>query len=80
MNSIEWRDGKLILLDQTLLPRQEVYLELDDYREVARAIKEMRVRGAPAIGVAAAYGVALGARAIDSQDMVDFQDPPGPRV
>ena len=73
MNSIEWRDGKLILLDQTLLPRQEVYLELDDYREVARAIKEMRVRGAPAIGVAAAYGVALGARAIDSQDMVDFK-------
>ena len=73
MNSIEWRDGKLILLDQTLLPRQEVYLELDEYREVARAIKEMRVRGAPAIGVAAAYGVALGARAIDSQDMVDFK-------
>ena len=73
MNSIEWRDGKLILLDQTLLPRQEVYLELDDYREVARAIKEMRVRGAPAIGVAAAYGVALGARALDSQDMVDFK-------
>ena len=73
MNSIEWRDGKLILLDQTLLPRQEVYLELDDYREVARAIKEMRVRGAPAIGVAAAYGVALGARAIDSMGMVDFK-------
>ena len=73
MNSIEWRDGKLILLDQTLLPRQEVYLELDEYREVARAIKEMRVRGAPAIGVAAAYGVALGARALDSQDMVDFK-------
>ena len=73
MNSIEWRDGKLILLDQTRLPRQEVYLELDDYREVARAIKEMRVRGAPAIGVAAAYGVALGARAIDSTDMLDFK-------
>ena len=78
MNSIEWRDGKLILLDQTLLPRQEVYLELDEYREVARAIKEMRVRGAPAIGVAAAYGVALGARAIDSQDMVDFKARLGP--
>ena len=78
MNSIEWRDGKLILLDQTLLPRQEVYLELDDYREVARAIKEMRVRGAPAIGVAAAYGVALGARAIDSQDMADFKVRLGP--
>ena len=78
MNSIEWRDGKLILLDQTLLPRQEVYLELDDYREVARAIKEMRVRGAPAIGVAAAYGVALGARAIDSQDMADFKARLGP--
>ena len=78
MNSIEWRDGKLILLDQTLLPRQEVYLELDDYREVARAIKEMRVRGAPAIGVTAAYGVALGARAIDSQDMADFKARLGP--
>ena len=78
MNSIEWRDGKLILLDQTLLPRQEVYLELDDYREVARAIKEMRVRGAPAIGVTAAYGVALGAWAIDSQDMADFKARLGP--
>ncbi len=73
MNSIEWRDGKLRLLDQTLLPRQEVQLDLDDYREVARAIREMRVRGAPAIGVAAAYGVALGADGIASDGVADFR-------
>ena len=58
---IEWLGNKVKLLDQTRLPREEVYLELNDYQEVAAAIKEMRIRGAPAIGVAGAYGIALGA-------------------
>ncbi len=62
--TIEWVSGKVRLIDQTRLPWEEVYLELSDYREVARAIKEMRIRGAPAIGIAAAYGVALGAQGI----------------
>jgi methylthioribose-1-phosphate isomerase len=60
---IQWdRDKKtLILLDQTLLPREETYLEYNDPGEVAVAIRDLVVRGAPAIGCAAAYGVALAA-------------------
>ena len=60
----EWLGDRLRVLDQTRLPQKEVYLELRDYREVAEAIKTLRVRGAPAIGVAAGYGVALGALGI----------------
>ena len=57
---VEWRNGAVVLLDQRLLPMQEVYRVYRDHREVARAIKDMVVRGAPAIGVAAAMGIALG--------------------
>lgn len=56
-----WRDGRVFLLDQTRLPAEEVYLELSDWRQVDVAIKTMQVRGAPAIGIAAAFGVALAA-------------------
>ena len=58
---IVWADGKVRLIDQTLLPHREVWLEIADYRDVVAAIKEMRIRGAPAIGVAGAYAVALAA-------------------
>ena len=61
---IEWLGDKVRLLDQTRLPHEEVYLELDDYRGIASAIKEMKIRGAPAIGIAGAYAVALGAQKI----------------
>ena len=54
-------EGRLRLLDQTVLPCDEVYLECADERQVAQAIASMRVRGAPAIGIAAAYGLALAA-------------------
>ena len=57
---VEWRNGAVVLLDQRLLPLQEVYRVYRDHRDVARAIKDMVVRGAPAIGVAAAMGIALG--------------------
>lgn len=57
--SIEYRDDKLILIDQTKLPLEETYIETDDYGRIALAIERLEVRGAPAIGVAAAYGVAL---------------------
>ena len=60
---IAWADGRLRLLDQTKLPGEEVWLTLSDHHQVAEAISSMRVRGAPAIGVAAAYGVALAAAA-----------------
>jgi methylthioribose-1-phosphate isomerase len=60
--TLEWRGDRLVLLDQTLLPGEEVYREYTDYRSVALAISDMVVRGAPAIGVAAAFGAALAAR------------------
>ena len=69
---IEWLGNKVKLLDQTRLPREEVYLELSDYQEVAAAIKEMRIRGAPAIGVAVAYGIALGALKIEAASRDEF--------
>ncbi len=70
---LEWRDNKLILLDQTRLPAEEVYLEIRDYRELVAAIKCLAVRGAPAIGIAAAYGVALGALQIQTADVAAFR-------
>jgi methylthioribose-1-phosphate isomerase len=69
---IAWANDRLRLLDQTRLPAEERWLELDDHRAVAAAIREMRVRGAPAIGVAAAYGVALAARHCTAPDMPAF--------
>src|ERR1041384_6913091 len=57
---IEWTDRGVVMLDQRRLPSEEIKHTYTDYREVARAIREMVIRGAPAIGVAAAMGVALG--------------------
>ena len=62
--TIEWRDDAVIMIDQTRLPGEEVYNSYRDFREVAEAIRGMVIRGAPAIGVAAAMGIALGARDI----------------
>lgn len=62
--TIEWRDNKVVMLDQTKLPGEEVYNEYSDFKSVAEAIRGMVIRGAPAIGVAAAMGIALGAREI----------------
>jgi len=70
--TIEWVDEKIKLLDQTKLPHQEVYLECEDYHTVADAIKTMKVRGAPAIGVAAAMGIALGAQNLQQKNMEAF--------
>ena len=60
VKTIEWHNDRVIMLDQRLLPHQEEYLVCRDYKEVAAAIRAMVIRGAPAIGVAAAMGVALG--------------------
>jgi methylthioribose-1-phosphate isomerase len=62
--TIEWRDNAVIMIDQTRLPEEEVYNTYEDFKSVAEAIKGMVIRGAPAIGVAAAMGIALGAREI----------------
>jgi methylthioribose-1-phosphate isomerase len=72
MKAIEWVQGKIRLLDQTRLPWDEVFLELSDYRELPQAIKQMRIRGAPTIGLAAAYGMALGAQGIEAKSKAEF--------
>jgi len=61
LRTVKWDEGVVRMIDQTRLPQEFVVLECTDYRDVAQAIREMRIRGAPAIGVAAAYGLALGA-------------------
>jgi len=70
--AIEWLDGKLRILDQSKLPGEQIFADLDNYHDVVLAIKEMRVRGAPAIGVAAAYGIALGASGIETANKGEF--------
>jgi len=62
INTIEWKDGRVVMIDQRVLPREEKYLAFSSAEEVAQAIEQMVIRGAPAIGVAAAMGIALGAR------------------
>jgi methylthioribose-1-phosphate isomerase len=69
---ILFENGILKMIDQRLLPAEEVWLEFSDYREVAEAIRTMVVRGAPAIGVAAAFGAALGARSIVAASFEEF--------
>ncbi len=61
IKTIEWTNGKLRTIDQTRLPLSEEVLECDNYLQVAEAIRELKIRGAPAIGVAAAFGVVLAA-------------------
>mgnify|MGYP003382702356 CR=1 FL=1 len=67
-HALVWREGRLYLLDQRLLPGRAEFLELNSARATARAIRDMVVRGAPAIGIAAAYGVVLAARDRYAQD------------
>jgi methylthioribose-1-phosphate isomerase len=70
--TLEWKKGKLVLLDQTKLPTKESYRECSTYQEAAQAIKNMVVRGAPAIGVAAAFGMVLGALQSKARDPAIF--------
>ncbi|MCL4501657.1 MAG: S-methyl-5-thioribose-1-phosphate isomerase [Deltaproteobacteria bacterium] len=70
--SICWDIDKVKLLDQRQLPREEIYLDIRDYREIIEAIKTLAIRGAPAIGVAAAMGAALGALEIHTDDKTEF--------
>jgi len=70
--TVEWREGTVRLLDQSRLPEQVEVLVCRDYQTVARAIRELRVRGAPAIGVTAALGVALGAQSLTEVRYEEF--------
>lgn len=70
---IEWRDNRLIILDQSKVPFETTYIELHNPQEVAEAIRSMKVRGAPAIGITAAYGMLLGLLA-NIQRISDLRD------
>jgi methylthioribose-1-phosphate isomerase len=71
---VKWSDEGVLMLDQRLLPTEEKWLTLKTYNDVAAGIKDMVVRGAPAIGVSAAYGIALGAKQFVGMDLTDFED------
>jgi methylthioribose-1-phosphate isomerase len=75
VKTIQWKNDQVIMLDQRLLPHKEIHRVCRDYKEVAAAIRQMIIRGAPAIGVAAAMGVALGALKSRAKDFdQDFQE------
>ncbi len=59
LRTVEWKDNKVVMIDQTKLPNQLVFVEFDDFNQVADAIRTLVVRGAPAIGVSGAFGLAL---------------------
>ncbi|MYJ54644.1 MAG: S-methyl-5-thioribose-1-phosphate isomerase, partial [Nitrospira sp. SB0672_bin_25] len=71
--TVEWKDGVVRLLDQSRLPGHTELLECKDVAAVASAIQELKVRGAPAIGVTAAMGVALGAQSVSAADVSTFE-------
>lgn len=73
LKTVEWKEDKVVMIDQTKLPNQLVFVEYDDYNQVADAIRTLVVRGAPAIGVSGAFGLALAAlqsTATDKDDLV----------
>ena len=72
VRALHWTGNRLRLLDQTRLPGEEVYLELDAWPQVVEAIRELRVRGAPALGVAGAYALALAGQEYASLEPQDF--------
>jgi methylthioribose-1-phosphate isomerase len=69
VETIQWTDAGVVMIDQTRLPIEETYVTCRTYEEVAVAIKDMIIRGAPAIGVAAAMGVAIGVLHADAKDL-----------
>jgi methylthioribose-1-phosphate isomerase len=72
METIEWKNGVLKIIDQTKLPAEEVVLYIDNIKDCRSAIKRLEVRGAPAIGIAAAFGVVLGLKEIQADDFDTF--------
>jgi methylthioribose-1-phosphate isomerase len=69
VKTIEWTDDGVVMIDQRILPTEETYITCKDYREVADAIQTMVIRGAPAIGVAAAMGFAIGVQKASDENL-----------
>lgn len=74
VKTIEWRDDKVIMLDQSRLPSEVRFIECTDFTMVAEGIRKLRIRGAPAIGIAAAMGVALGAKTLKAAAYDHFME------
>jgi len=72
--TIEWKDGKIRLIDQTLLPNELKYIDCENIEEVWQAIKVLKVRGAPAIGIAGALGTVIGIWNTDAKNYEQFND------
>ncbi len=72
LQAVQWKDGKVLILDQQKLPNELVLLSISDYKNVVNAIKALNVRGAPAIGIAAAYGVVLSVWHLGDGDRAAF--------
>jgi methylthioribose-1-phosphate isomerase len=70
---IRWEDGKVVIIDQTQLPHIEKFLSTENYRDVCEWIKSLRIRGAPAIGIAAAYAGTLAAFEFGSENKIDLR-------
>lgn len=71
--TVEWKNDQVRILDQSALPEDVCFLDCTDFIEVAEAIRELKVRGAPAIGVTAALGIALGAKQFTQQSLEGFR-------
>ncbi len=74
IRTIFWKDGSVVMIDQRALPLTETFVTCTDYRQVIAAINDLTIRGAPAIGVAAAMGIALGALTIEADAPEQFRD------
>jgi methylthioribose-1-phosphate isomerase len=72
VKAIEWRNKKVVILDQSKLPLEVTYIDCSNYQIVAECIRTMKIRGAPAIGIAAAMGIALGAQDIKTENFERF--------
>jgi methylthioribose-1-phosphate isomerase len=72
VRTIEWSNGKVVMLDQSRLPIDVAYIECDNYLTVAEGIRKLWIRGAPAIGIAASMGIALAAQDIEADNIEDF--------
>ena len=74
LETLKWTDSGVLFIDQTKLPTEEIWVNCASYEAVADAIRTMIVRGAPAIGVAAAMGIALGARDLAATSIAEFRE------
>ena len=73
IRAVQWLGDRLRIIDQVRLPNRLVHVEFRDAEGVARAIRSLQVRGAPLIGIAAAYGVVLGARGLPESSLPEFK-------